>query len=914
VSVRLTGAPVVVTVGPDGGTLVLEEAQPGGGTRTFRLEVPAGAVPEPVDISLSRVASVDGLGLERPAAVSFGPDGLQLLRPARLTVAGGGSPFDAARDAVYLVSGDGARVEALPLTTEGGVATALVPHFSTAAVGAGPAGAGVPAYGREVARLRQELARRTPFPTQAELVALFIPAIRQDFAQGVRPLCAPAARSVAELRAFGSAFAGWAALLQQVLDAVPAVADLLREADACSAAGFLAEEARITARVRASGDYRDIAPLEGLLALRTGWPFDDEEAAPPFEGFLQRSAVRVVLTAALERDGDGVHLRGRAQLRVGEALQPPPPSLAVSFTLSGGLPTSGSVVPGADGAYAQDVVFDGGFLMGAHVTATLTDFPFLEAFESDTLRDRARLTGQVQGPGQPFAASTVVRPGQTATVQAAVTLGATQPVDATAVTFTLEGPGSLSAPEATTGGFGLAEVTYTPPPDTAESQTGRAVIRMRARVRAVDEVVTASAAVDVVDVDVAVTPGTATLAPGGTLQLSAAVTGTPDGAVTWSVDGGGSVSPAGLFTSSGEGGTFTVRARSVADPLASGAARITVTAACPDLAAARWTPRVLEAPGLFDVRGINGRGVFVARQPIDGRTFAVAVDAGGAVTPLYANGRPRDVNDARVAVGFERFQDTVDGVVVTTSRGWRSDGGAVSLLPVPEEMRGALEAKAVGNDGTVWGDADVEARVPGSTTTRQRRAFSLAPDGTATVYPGLSAETTRQVVVAANDTGTAVALDLTEEASRAVLLSGGQVTELGSDLGVAGVNDAGQVAGSAFFGSAQDCFVTTGAGGLSRIGGFNGGFCNAYGINDAGVVAGDAETSRNPETGQVEEHAFVWKPGGPLVDLNTRLTAPLPGIELESALVIGDDGCGTIVAGGVRTASATGVLVVLTPE
>jgi hypothetical protein len=81
-------------------------------------------------------------------------------------------------------------------------------------------------------------------------------------------------------------------------------------------------------------------------------------------------------------------------------------------------------------------------------------------------------------------------------------------------------------------------------------------------------------------VAVAVAPVTAALLAGAQQQFAAAVTGTSNTAVIWSVQesGGGSVSTTGLYTAPATAGTFHVRATSVADPTKSASATVTVTA------------------------------------------------------------------------------------------------------------------------------------------------------------------------------------------------------------------------------------------------------------------------------------------------------------------------------------------------
>lgn len=81
----------------------------------------------------------------------------------------------------------------------------------------------------------------------------------------------------------------------------------------------------------------------------------------------------------------------------------------------------------------------------------------------------------------------------------------------------------------------------------------------------------------VTPVTLAVSPATATVTSGGTLQLAAQVGGTSDARVAWSATGG-AVSPSGLFTAPlvPEAATVAVTARSVADPTVFAIAQIAV--------------------------------------------------------------------------------------------------------------------------------------------------------------------------------------------------------------------------------------------------------------------------------------------------------------------------------------------------
>jgi hypothetical protein len=84
-------------------------------------------------------------------------------------------------------------------------------------------------------------------------------------------------------------------------------------------------------------------------------------------------------------------------------------------------------------------------------------------------------------------------------------------------------------------------------------------------------------------VTVAVDPSTATLTTSQSTQFAAAVTGTIDTTVTWTIDeaSGGSVATNGTYTAPGTAGTFHVRATSHADSRVSASATVTVNAPPP---------------------------------------------------------------------------------------------------------------------------------------------------------------------------------------------------------------------------------------------------------------------------------------------------------------------------------------------
>ncbi len=118
---------------------------------------------------------------------------------------------------------------------------------------------------------------------------------------------------------------------------------------------------------------------------------------------------------------------------------------------------------------------------------------------------------------------------------------------------------------------------------TAPAKTGAAVITATS---VADPTKSASATVTVSSSPVPVssislTPATASVTTGGTLQLTASVQGSAaNKSVTWKTSSG-TISSAGLFTAAATAGTATITATSVADTTKSATATITVSAPAP---------------------------------------------------------------------------------------------------------------------------------------------------------------------------------------------------------------------------------------------------------------------------------------------------------------------------------------------
>ncbi|OLC73154.1 MAG: hypothetical protein AUH83_12405 [Deltaproteobacteria bacterium 13_1_40CM_4_68_19] len=77
-------------------------------------------------------------------------------------------------------------------------------------------------------------------------------------------------------------------------------------------------------------------------------------------------------------------------------------------------------------------------------------------------------------------------------------------------------------------------------------------------------------------VEVSIDPAAVAIAGGGSIRFIAAVTGTSDAAVTWSTDAG-TIDQSGIYTAPNAPGTFSVTARSRADPGRSATAFVSVS-------------------------------------------------------------------------------------------------------------------------------------------------------------------------------------------------------------------------------------------------------------------------------------------------------------------------------------------------
>lgn len=154
-------------------------------------------------------------------------------------------------------------------------------------------------------------------------------------------------------------------------------------------------------------------------------------------------------------------------------------------------------------------------------------------------------------------------------------------------------------------------------------------------------------------VAITVSPATVTLAAGGTAQFQCAVTGSTNTACTWSVDGAGTISAAGLYTAPAAAGTATVRATSAADGTKSATAAVTVTAPAPQVTVTITPATVSIATGAsqqFTCAVTNGTGQACTWSATGGNITANGLYTAPAAPGTYQVTASRDGASAAAAV------------------------------------------------------------------------------------------------------------------------------------------------------------------------------------------------------------------------------------------------------------------------
>jgi hypothetical protein len=223
-------------------------------------------------------------------------------------------------------------------------------------------------------------------------------------------------------------------------------------------------------------------------------------------------------------------------------------------------------------------------------------------------------------------------------------------------------------------------------------------------------------------ITVQVSPPAAQVSPGSSVGFRAAVTGTANTAVSWTVSeaGGGTVDAAGLYLSPQTLGTYHVMATSVADPSVSGSAAVTVTP----------TPTVAVSvfPGTASV-AVGGTLTFSATVTgTSNTTVTWAVQegaAGGSITPTGLYTAPATPGTYHVSATSAADPTKSDVAAVT-----------VTATPPPPPA-GACATAPLRSTGTIYYYCDCGAGAgpgcapgndsnPGTSPSAPRRSWANA--------------------------------------------------------------------------------------------------------------------------------------------------------------------------------------------
>lgn len=159
------------------------------------------------------------------------------------------------------------------------------------------------------------------------------------------------------------------------------------------------------------------------------------------------------------------------------------------------------------------------------------------------------------------------------TVTGTVTLSSPAPAGGAVVNLVSKDPTVVTLPASATVAAGQTTANVTVRTNAAAMTAGKSVIL---EASLVGGATTLQAILNVQVVSVTISPAQVTLFVSGQQQFAATVTGTDNTAVTWSVQGGGSITPAGLYVAPGAAGSSQVVVTSVADPSKHATATVTV--------------------------------------------------------------------------------------------------------------------------------------------------------------------------------------------------------------------------------------------------------------------------------------------------------------------------------------------------
>lgn len=576
------------TIGRDGGALE---------SRGVRLQIPAGAVTNPVRITLTPLTGLSGSPLQgQVVGATFQPDGLALLKPGILSF-----PAPAGTKAADVLAfgfaGSGTDLHLVPHRFSGGLVELEVWHFSGAGGSFGSYVNGVPSWNpgtaetaaeQAIALAKHECERERqanpsgPHPAcdampgrfRQALLDWYLGSVKPALQQGVGAPSFQVEDAFEEWRRWG----GRAALLRD-LGGLGSLEQHFDEADVLATKMV----ANLTRRRLENCTGTDLIPqLRDVLRMADLIEASDIDLTTeglPNVALLVNACVGVridepVFPSVAARNA-GNRLAVRAYLGTYSRAQLTTVPLVVDLDVSPGFsdPSDGSL--NGQGRFEADVYpFSEAVSVSVDITVDLAPGALpglnepiirealpMKVTVSSLTRDRIEL--------EALAPTTDLDPGDSVPMRVRI---AGNGIAGATLTYRVTGAGTLSSTSGVTNEDGQAPTfDYVVPADAA---AGGANVAARLVDGAEDSV-----DITIRNIALSVSPTSVSLAPGQTRQFTATVTGTPNTGVTWNATGDGTISWTGLYTAGGTAGTFSVTATSVEDRTKSATAVVTIGSA-----------------------------------------------------------------------------------------------------------------------------------------------------------------------------------------------------------------------------------------------------------------------------------------------------------------------------------------------
>ena len=660
-------AAVTVAVGRGGG--VVE-------TAGLRLDVPAGALSDEVEITMTPVLEISGSPVD-PTYVGgahFAPEGLTFLRPATFTVLVSNS-LDPREAVAFLAAGTGVGAHLVPRTARRGSVEIELWHFSAAGVSSGGPAAvqafQIPPTSAEIGALAaigaaeatcsaEQGAGSTNGPACVAVADATELALATWFSTSVRPgLVAAISAPYFEAEA---AFRDW--LQWQIWVAEKGVDDLAPQAaEARSlAVAVLADQVRRRLNNCTGTDLlSQLRDVRRLADMAIAGAIDEAPAPdlPPATSEIVAACAHVTVDQlALPNPaarGATNTLRGRASLDVWSGPNRTDVPLDLTFQIAGGGIDDAPSSPGPDGRFATLVRADGGASSVRVDVVARSDLELLVQHGID--EGSAFVISQVNARLTLAPGDTSVGPGEVVEVSAKL-IG--DDIAGRTISFGLSGAGTISATTAVTNAQGVARVRYMAP------ATGTAPARLTATLSEPAGALTSSMRITIqTELAVTIDPELATVDAGAEVQFAATVTGAQDTTVTWAASCG-EIND-GLFVAPSSAGECIVTATSNEDGSTSASAVVTVVAETPMelhytgfVSAQDWNTDEEDREeltlqpwpsGRSSVR-LEERGGSTGQTGTEGAgAYSVTATASQDVTPVFVDGalRTLDVHaDARM--------------------------------------------------------------------------------------------------------------------------------------------------------------------------------------------------------------------------------------------------------------------------